>query len=39
MERKMVKGYKDGVYYYLWSDHFEDLAWFAEWVDWYVYVR
>jgi len=34
----MVKGYKDGAYYYLYSNHFEDLEWFAEYVDWYVYL-
>lgn len=34
----MVKGYRDGVYYFMKSSHFEDLAWFAEIVDWYVYV-
>jgi len=35
----MVKGYKDGVYYYMKSDCPDDLALFAEFVDWYVYVR
>lgn len=35
----MVKGQKDGVWYYMNTTHFEDLAWFAEFVDWWVYVR
>lgn len=35
----MVMGYRDGTYYYMKSEHFEDLERFAELVDWYVYVR
>jgi hypothetical protein len=35
----MVKGCRDGVWYYMTTDHSEDLDWFAEWVDWWVYVR
>lgn len=34
-----VKGYRDGVFYFMESDHFEDLEWFSEFVDSYVYVR
>jgi len=34
----MVRGRKDGVDYFLLSDHFEDLAWFSDWVEWWVYV-
>ena len=35
----MVRGYRDGCMWYMKSNHFEDLAWFSEFVDWYVYVR
>jgi len=34
----MVKGYKDGIYYYQNIDDFRVLMVFAAMVDWYVYV-
>lgn len=37
--KEMVKGYRDGVFYFMKIEHFEDLELFAEMVDWYVYVR
>lgn len=33
-----VKGYRDGVSYFMTCNSFEDLEQFANTVDWYVYV-
>ncbi len=34
----MVKGYRDGTYYYMKIRTYKDLLLFTEMVDWYVYI-